>query len=86
ANLNEQITESKDPKRYELQQFFGQVQYYFCYIFCGKYQLLAYIKNVKNACKGPYRIYCFEEFGDYEFVDVSMIQRCVGREIFLCYK
>lgn len=40
--------------------------------------MLAYIKNVKNARKGPYGIYCFEEFGDYEFVDVSMIRRCVG--------
>ncbi|CAG8457721.1 37699_t:CDS:2, partial [Gigaspora margarita] len=72
------IAKSKDPKRYELQQFFGQVQYYFCYMFCGKYQLLAYIKNVKNAQKGPYGIYSFEEFGNYEFVNVSMIRRCVG--------
>ncbi|CAG8716039.1 28593_t:CDS:2, partial [Dentiscutata erythropus] len=54
--LEVNTAKSKDPERYELQQFFGQ--------------------NVKNARKGPYGIYCFEEFGDYEFVDVSMIRRC----------
>ncbi|CAG8591204.1 4690_t:CDS:2 [Gigaspora margarita] len=44
----------------------------------GKYQLFAYIHNVKNVRKGLCDLYSYEEFGDYEFVDVSRIQKCIG--------
>ncbi|CAG8482740.1 24125_t:CDS:2, partial [Gigaspora margarita] len=74
--LEVNISKSKALEKYELRQFFGQVQFYFYYVFDKKYQLLAYIRNVKNVQKGLYGLYNFEEFGDYEFVDVSMIRRC----------
>ncbi|CAG8682702.1 46280_t:CDS:10 [Gigaspora margarita] len=64
--LEVNIAKPREAKKYELQQFFE------------KYQLLAYIHNARNARKGLYGIYSFEEFGDYEFVDVSMVQKCVG--------
>ncbi|CAG8686113.1 15822_t:CDS:2, partial [Dentiscutata heterogama] len=76
--LEVNIAKPKNPEKYELRQFFGQVQYYFYYVFCGKYQLLAYIHNVRNVQKGSYGLCNFEEFGNYEFIDVSMIRRCVG--------
>ncbi|CAG8836239.1 14156_t:CDS:2, partial [Cetraspora pellucida] len=72
------ISKPKNTQKYKLQQFFGRVHYYFHYVFHGRYQLLAYIHNAKNVQKGLYDLYSFEEFGDYEFVDVSRIQRCVG--------
>ncbi|CAG8793633.1 28283_t:CDS:2, partial [Dentiscutata erythropus] len=76
--LEVNIAKPREAKKYELQQFFGRVQFYFYYMFRGKYQLFAYIQNAKNARKGLYGLYSFEEFGDYEFVDVSMLRRCVG--------
>ncbi|CAG8677538.1 6141_t:CDS:2, partial [Dentiscutata heterogama] len=72
------VSKLKHTKKYELQQYFGYVHFYFYYVYDGKYQLFAYIHNAKNVRKGLYNLYSFEEFGDYEFVDVSMIQRCVG--------
>ncbi|CAG8840813.1 18665_t:CDS:2, partial [Racocetra persica] len=74
--LETNIARPKDPEKYELRKYFGCVQFYFYYVFQGKYQLLAYIHNVKNVRKGLYNLYNFEEFGEYEFVDVSTIRRC----------
>ncbi|CAG8713720.1 19088_t:CDS:2, partial [Cetraspora pellucida] len=72
------VSKLKNTEKYEVHLFFGRVHFYFHYVFHGKYQLLAYIHNAKNVRKGLYGLCSFEEFGDYEFVDVSRVQRCVG--------
>ncbi|CAG8515348.1 3711_t:CDS:2 [Cetraspora pellucida] len=52
---------------------------------CIMYELEINVSKLKNTKKyevqqffGLYGLYSFEEFGDYEFVDVSRVQRCVG--------
>src|SRR3989337_1161653 len=64
--------------QFEIQEFYGRVEYYFVHQFNGDTHLMAFVQWTQNVMKDEYRLKYFREFGTKQFIDVRVIDRCIG--------
>ncbi|GES96283.1 hypothetical protein GLOIN_2v1477115 [Rhizophagus clarus] len=69
--------------QFEIQEFYGRVEYYFVHQFNGKTHLMAFVQWTQNVNEDEYDLKFFREFGIKQFIDVQVIDQCIG---FLKYK
>ncbi|CAG8643098.1 3842_t:CDS:1, partial [Dentiscutata heterogama] len=63
---------------FEVQEFYGRVKYYFTYQFNGNTHLMALIQWTQKVNEDEYELKFFREFGTKQFIDMRVIDRCVG--------
>ena len=66
------------PSQFEIQEFYGRVEYYFVHQFNGNTHLMAFVQWSQNVTEDEYGLKCFRDFGVKQFIDVRVIDRCVG--------
>jgi hypothetical protein len=64
--------------QFEIQEFYGCVEYYFVHQFNGKTHLMAFVQWTQNVNEDEYGLKYFREFGIKQFIDVRVIDRCIG--------
>ena len=64
--------------QFEIQEFYGRVEYYFVHQFNGKTHLMAFVHWTQNVNEDEYGLKFFREFGIKQFIDVRVIDRCIG--------
>lgn len=62
----------------EEREFFGQIYYYFSHQYGNHWSILAYIQWVCNPQLSKYGLLKFRNFGAFEVINVSAINRSVG--------
>ncbi|CAG8558042.1 5689_t:CDS:2, partial [Racocetra persica] len=59
-------------------EFYGRVEYYFVHQFNGNAHMMAFIQWTQKFNEDEYGLKSFREFGIKQFIDVQVIDRCVG--------
>ncbi|CAG8704401.1 23008_t:CDS:2, partial [Gigaspora rosea] len=67
---------------FEIQEFYGRVEYFFVHQFNGNTHMMAFIQWTQEINKDEYGLKSFRKFGIKQFMDVRVIDRCV--EFFEC--
>jgi hypothetical protein len=57
---------------------YGRIEYFFVHNYFSKPYMLAYIQWAENVHINKYNVKTFQGFGNYDFVEVQYIDRCVG--------
>ena len=68
----------KRPSIFQIQEFFGYVEYYLVHEFEGKQYMLAYVRWVRKVFEDNLGLQFFKTIGNTEFIDISVIDRCIG--------
>src|SRR2546423_13401718 len=64
--------------QFEIQEFYGRVEYYFVHQLNGNTNLMAFVQWTQNVVEDEYGLKYFREFGVKQFIDVRVIDRCIG--------
>ena len=64
--------------QFEVQEFYGRVEYYFVHQFNGDTHLMAFVQWTQKIIEDEYGLKFFREFGIKQFIDIRVIDRCIG--------
>ena len=59
--------------QFEIQEFYGRVEYYFVHQFNGNTHLMAFVQWTQNVMEDEYGLKYFREFGVKQFIGVRVI-------------
>jgi len=68
------------PTEFEVQEFYGMIEYYMVYKYVGESEsrLIAFIHWTNQVMEDDMGLKTFKSFGTKQFIDVCVIDRCVG--------
>src|SRR5947209_19376850 len=68
------------PTEFEVQEFYGMVEYYMTYKYMGESEsrLIAFVHWTNQVFEDDIGLKTFKSFGMKQFIDVCVIDRCVG--------
>ncbi|CAG8536178.1 11104_t:CDS:1, partial [Dentiscutata heterogama] len=62
----------------EMQEFFGEVCYFFSHQYDDQWSMLAYVQWVRNPYLSKHGVLKFRDLGSFEVINVNAIDRNVG--------
>ena len=66
------------PIEFQEAQFYGRVDHYFIHQYGESSSMLAYVQWVGSLTDSGHGVRTFQQWGAYEVINVSAIDRCVG--------
>ncbi len=66
------------PSTFEVKEFYGYVEYFFVHKFDNTSRIMAYLEWTNEVFEDKFGLKWFRGFGTKQFIDVCVIDRCVG--------